>query len=240
MVDAYYLGFSAFIQLAAGFCLAVIYINRNDDSNSLFAKVYKLVITAITENYFLKFLLHETKDINIHRKPLLYKIKALTIDFRNRFEAAVNISYICLVMTVSGIVSALFSIAWLYIIPFAAKCDDYIGNLYLTLCFSTLLASLVIVAYAILYNNMDRVKALILSVIFTLLFNFAGYWCLQKNIVITTDTDFNVLFNLSLIISYLPFVYYVFFILLNISLKIIILLYHNVFFGLLFCYSKFK
>lgn len=44
MVDAYYWGFSAFIQLAAGFCLAVIYINRNDDSNSLFAKVYKLIM----------------------------------------------------------------------------------------------------------------------------------------------------------------------------------------------------
>ena len=224
MEDTYYIGFSAFVQLAVGLCVGMLYIDAKMDQDSQFTKFQKDLFDGFKENslcsYFIESSKKVTERITTDSKIFLKQWKALNITAEDILKAELSTEKTCLYLTITSFVSILFSISWLFIVPECIEKDSY-----LTFCCATTAASFISLIYSYLFKGMKRAKALIYSVLIMILCNGIAFLLLSSGIHITLPWNFDTIFLLSVWLSYAPFIYYTSHIVICIIYRSVILLF---------------
>lgn len=152
MGNSYYLGFSAFVQIAVAFCFGMLFLDRK----SFFSKLQQYVFDGFRKNkvcqLVLKYAGVVTKRVKSNSFGHFFLIwRARINQFKDKFNAALNSERTCNYLAATGIVSALFSLTWLLIMPTYTICDEAFEGHYLTHCLSVAIASFIMLLYGIIY-----------------------------------------------------------------------------------------
>lgn len=209
MDNSYYLGFSAFVQIAVAFCFGMLYLDRK----SIFSNLQKYIFDGFRKNKIclqpLKYVGNVTRRVknnSFHRFFLIWR--ARINQYKDLFNAALNSERTCSYLASTGIVSALFSLTWLLIMPTYTICDGVFEDHYLTHCLSVAVAFVIMLLYGIFNRSMNRIKAFLLSLIILGICCVVGECMFAGGICFSYSINFKPFFPYTLVLAYAPVVYY--------------------------------
>lgn len=209
MSNSYYLGFSAFVQIAVAFCFGMLFLDRK----SFFSKLQQCVFDAFRNNkvclLILRYAGEVTKKVKSNRHNRCFLIwRARINQFKDLFNAALNSERTCNYLASTGIVSALFSLTWLLILPTCTICDEAFESHYLTHCLYILVASIIMLLYGIYNTSMNRVKAFLISLIILGICCSVGECMYVNEICFSCSINLQRFFPYTLALCYTPIIYY--------------------------------
>lgn len=115
----------------------------------------------------------------------------------------------CNYLAATGIVSALFSLTWLLIMPTYTISDEAFEGHYLTHCLSVAIASFIMLLYGIYNKLMNWVKAFLISLFILAICCGIGEYMFAHDICFQCTLNFRHFFPYTLALSYTPIIYYV-------------------------------
>lgn len=209
MDNSYYLGFSAFVQIAVAFCFGMLYL----DGKSIFSNLQKYIFDGFRKNkiclQLLKYVGSVTRRVKSNSSHRFFLIwRARISQYKDLFNAALNSERTCSYLASTGIVSALFSLTWLLIMPTYSICDGAFERHYLTHCLSVAVASVIMLLYGIFNKSMNRVKAFLISLIILGICCGVGESMLANEICFPYSFNFRRFFPYTLALAYAPVIYY--------------------------------
>lgn len=209
MENSYYVGFSAFIQIAVAFCFGMLYINRESLLNQLQAYIFDGFRKNAAWQQILNYVEKTTRSVKGNNSHEFFlKWRGLINEYKDLFKAALNPERSCNYLASTGVVSALFSMIWLFVIPAVKNCDTSFEDYYITHCLSTAIASVIMLLYGIFNTSMNRIKAFLLSLIILFLCCGIGKCLLANEICFHYSFNFQQAFPYTLLLAYMPILYY--------------------------------
>lgn len=228
-----YLGFAAIVQLSVAFDFGLLYIFKNNRFvlKSLFGELYqwsffqnriknaKKTINGVSVSKL-------SDELNCRRGALQGEVDVLS--------SAYPFERICDNLAMTGIVSGLYSVLWLLLVPWSFSHGTDMENLYMTFAVSTFFADIWAARYAHKHSEDKHTRTEKLVKAFWIFFTCTTVGCVMLgcNIAIPTTIDFDIFFLFSVIIlPFCPIIIYLFVLLCSFLYrltKVFVLLYETV------------
>lgn len=202
--DSFYLGFSAYVQVAVAFGFGLLYLYKNN--RSIFKGIQTALFDAFRKNALFKWLLgypaYVSGKVRARRDgTFLNWWKGLLSSFKTVFNASLDMERTCDYLAVLGIVSGFYSIGWLLFVPWAYRYGAELQDTYMTLTTSTVVADVIMVIYALIMH-VKRAKAFIFSAIVMTLCCGVGMCLYQHSFYLLCPMSFDDFFVLSMAVPF--------------------------------------
>lgn len=209
--DSFYIGFSALVQLATVFSFGLLYLYKNH--RSIFRSVQITFFDAFRKNSLILWLLRYPASVTKPIKPSTHGPFFCTYKARIRFcengmKAALDFERTCDYLAVTGIVSGIYSVGWLLLVPVSFKYGENAQDIYMTLTMSAFVAECLMLMYAI-YQHMTRAKSFLFSIFILLVCCTTALVMYRNGIRFPSLMDFDTFFLFSMLIVYAPIGFFV-------------------------------
>lgn len=157
MEGGYYINFLTIVQLAVAFCLGMIFMDRRSSivvfQSSIFDNLRKnrvaclimRVAGEVTKNI-------KTKSVPSYISEYREDLNALKYEYR----AALDTERTCRFMAAVGTVAGLYSVAWLFYVPYFAEISD---GKYLDIFLSCSLATIVVLLLCVVLDMYSKLSS---------------------------------------------------------------------------------
>lgn len=240
MLDSYYLGYSALIQMAVAFGFGLLYLTRN--KRSIFNDILKTVSGLIRRNLIFTFFLKYPRYIyrnKFPKRPYVWqkRCRGLLVAFVEVCDSSLSAEVSCRYLSVIGPISAIYSLWWLLFVPMT-KLFLSAEDIYLTVSMCTFIVQVIMLLYVIL-GNQGGVKLFIISLLYLIGICSLGLSLLSKGCYIPAWLSFDSLFLRSLTIAFMPVIVYFGHLLLGILIRLVVMVLSLLFAFLLHIFVRF-
>lgn len=224
MLNSYYIGFSALIQMAVAFGFGLLYLTRN--KRSIFNDVLKTVSGLIRRNVFFTFFLKYPRYVYRSKFPKRSfpwqkRCRGLLVAFVEVCDSSLSAEVSCRYLSVIGPISAIYSLWWLLFVPMTEHLVSS-EDIYLTVSMCTFIVQVIMLLYVI-FGNQGGVKLFVISFIYLIGICSLGLLLLSKGYYIPAWLSFDSLFLRSLTIAFMPVIFYCGHLLLGILIRLVVM-----------------
>lgn len=223
--EALYTNFSTLVGLSVAFGFGLFYLYRN--KRSVFIDVLRQISKALRKNFVSCQLEHYFAYVakKCNKKNTPKKLRRMSGVLKGIMApvciSPLNAEITCSYLAVIGALSGIYSVVWLFIMPASALCDSITKSVYMTITVSTFAAEGIMTLY-ILFRQMERVKAFIISIIILILANGVGLFLLSHGYYLLSPLPFNRFFLRSMIVPYMPIIIFAGHLLLSICTRLVL------------------
>lgn len=227
--NSFFAAFAAFVQVSVVFDFGLLLVFKNN--RSIFKSIFDHVRKGIPFSWVMGF---ATEQVGRVKKPRtvpesVNQLRADVSNKKNDLMSPANYEYMCDYMAVTGVVSGLYAMLWLVLVPWSYSHVEQSESLYLTLSACTVVAELIMVANIFARERRKRKneekgqegkkKAKVLQMTrAAMVLHSAGIYTiscaiglllLYLNLTVEATLPFHQLFLFSLAIAYGPVCFYV-------------------------------
>lgn len=223
--SSFFIAFAAFVQLSVAFDFGFLYLFKNN--RSIFKSIFDHVRKGIPFSWVMGFASDQVKLLKPKSVPEeVNQLRARVSKRKDELMSPANHEYMCDYMAATGVVSGLYSLLWLLLVPWSYSHLSNPNDLYLTLSVCTMIAELILV-FHIFYrkrrsNGTQKTRAAMVlhSTLLLVVCCGAGLLMLVKGWVIGTSIPFHTLFLLSLVVTISSVLFYLFHLLVTVFCRI--------------------
>lgn len=211
--STFFIAFAAFVQLSVAFDFGFLYLFKNN--RSIFKSIFDHVRKGRPFSWVMGFAGEQVKLL----KPQsvteeVNQLRGKVSKRKDELMSPANHEYMCDYMAATGVVSGLYSLLWLLLVPWSYSHLSAPNDLYLTLSVCTVIAELILV-FHIFYRKKrgkgtqkTRAAMVLHSTLVFVCCCLAGFLMLAQGWTIGCSIPFHTLFMLSLAVTISPVLFY--------------------------------
>lgn len=205
----FYVGFTAFVQVAVVFDFGLLFLYQNN--RSIFKSLFDRIRKGGPFSWIVGYAKENVKNINTK------DVSAKTNEQRARVQQGINVflspakyEYMCDYLAVTGIISGFYSILWLLFVPWSVGHANHSEDIYLTFSLATVIAEIIAIVKVFCPDKErpTRASLFLFSLITFVLCSLCGWILMRNGFVIVSTCPFNKTFFFSLLIAYGPICIY--------------------------------
>lgn len=211
--SSFFVAFAAFVQLSVAFDFGFLYLFKNN--RSIYKSIFDHVRKGRPFSWVMGFASDQVKSLNPRSVPeTVNQLRGRVSKRKDELMSPADHEYMCDYMAVTGVVSGLYGLLWLLLVPWSFGHLSSANDLYLTLSACTVIAELILVFH--LFPRKKRGKsaqktraAMALHSVWVFVgCCLTGLLMLVNGWVIGYSTPFHSLFLLSLAVTISPVLFY--------------------------------
>ena len=211
--SSFFIGFATIVGFAVVFDFGLLYLFKNN--RSMFKSLFDHIRKGRPFSWiggFAEIQVARVKSANENESLMQYR--GLVQKRINDFKSPEDYEYMCDYLAMTGIISGLYCVLWLLIVPWSVEYGNAVENLYLTLSTSTLVAIIIVLIDVFCTkDNKNKKKPtrtafFLYSTVIYIICCFVGWLMLHLGFVFTIGWPFHKLFLLSLLLSFSPICVY--------------------------------
>jgi hypothetical protein len=207
--SSFFIAFAAFVQICVAFDFGFLYLFKNN--RSVFKSIFDEVRKGAPFSWVMGFAAEQVKLV----KPKavsdeVNQLRGRVAKKKDELMSPANHEYMCDYMAVTGVVSGLYGMLWLLLVPWLCSPIANAENIYLTLTTSTVIAEILMVIF-VFYRKfrgesmqMTRAAMVLRSTIVLMVCCLVGCLLLKMGWVMETEAPFHQLFLLSMAVTLGP------------------------------------